>query len=184
MSSPTCRLRSANMSSDGPCQSHLQRLLEEIASHDTTPTRPRADSLAFSLTGSLPYRPSASRAGSISRPHHQPSSLWVGGNSAAEDARKKLRAIDEARQRRRTSVAFDNMPTSAQLLDQQTSNDSCTETSTPIDVAQSDASWASFGDVQFGAAAATSTVDDPSPTSESPHGLMRRLQPCYCIPSD
>jgi hypothetical protein len=175
MSSPTCRLSDANFSSGGPSQSVLQNLLEEIDRTDKMHGRPRADSLAYHRVGSLPYRIPASRAGSITHPLRQAPSLWVGGSSAAEDARKKLRALDEARQRRQTSVGLGHMSASVELHDQRISPQDCVETSTPFSTVPKSVSWGTFNDVHFGAAATTSTADEPFPTSES-QGLMRKLQ--------
>jgi len=170
MSSPTTRL---GISSGGPSRSVLQKLLEEIDNDDTPP--------ALTRVGSLSYGPS--RAGSLDLPRHEAPSIWVGGNSDAEDARRKLRALDEARQRRRSSVAHSSVPMSAKPDDEHTSTPSLVEASTPVSTTQANTNTSrhAFTDVEFGRAGIRSTIEEPSPTSESPEILTRRTTFLYLL---
>ncbi|KAF2679810.1 hypothetical protein K458DRAFT_393651 [Lentithecium fluviatile CBS 122367] len=164
MSTPTRRFSDANFSSGGPSRSVLQMLLEEINNNnDNAPGRPRAESLSYSKT----------RAGPICRPHCcQAPSAWVGGNSAAEDARKKLRALDEARQRKKSSDCLRSTPESADGPDEQIFPQRGFK-SVPPDLTQPKTFQLMFGDVQFGRAATWSNTDEPSPTSECPPNNMQ-----------
>lgn len=102
MSSPSRRMSGA-LSSGGPSRSILQQLLEEINGPDSTPI--------LSPDERTPQPMPGSRSGSISRAHHTPS-VWVNGGSAAEDARQKLRALDEARQRKQSQNKLSATPDS------------------------------------------------------------------------
>jgi len=86
MSTPNRRLSGASLQGLAPSGSYLQQLLQEIerSGHPTTisgQTTPQ----------NTPRKPN----GSSKRRHSE--SVWVGGTSIARDARKKLRAADEAR---------------------------------------------------------------------------------------
>ncbi|KAL6172771.1 hypothetical protein ACJQWK_01918 [Exserohilum turcicum] len=82
-------------------ESFLRQLLSEIGSTDT-PTAPHT---TVSLQGST--RPTASRVSDRPAP-----SVWVGGASAALDARQKLRAADEARSKKTATPQTNDDPPS------------------------------------------------------------------------
>ncbi|KAF2123870.1 hypothetical protein P153DRAFT_140433 [Dothidotthia symphoricarpi CBS 119687] len=84
MTTPLRPSNDAYLTNNGPPGSFLQHLLDEI-NGATTPTVLRNRGTSKSTPQSQP---------STSRPS---SSVWVGGSSAAQDARDKLRAADEAR---------------------------------------------------------------------------------------
>jgi hypothetical protein len=88
MSSPSRRNSDIPLSDAGPPRSVLQRLLEEINGSDSPPTTPR------------PTPKSVSRTASV----------WCGGGSIAQDARTKLRVMDEARQRKMSINSIDFTP--------------------------------------------------------------------------
>lgn len=73
----------AHMATNGPSRSVLQQLLEEINGYDA-PTE---------------YQKPPSSQGTP-KSTSRSSSVWVAGSSNAQEARAKLRAADEARQRR------------------------------------------------------------------------------------
>ncbi|KAJ4299048.1 hypothetical protein N0V90_004292 [Kalmusia sp. IMI 367209] len=89
----------------GPAGSVLQQLLQEINDRDVDSSSSDArlpfHDGANSRRGSLTSSGKGSMASSI-HSSHQNSSVWVKGGSVAEDARQKLRALDEARQRKRS----------------------------------------------------------------------------------
>ena len=162
MSSPTCRL---SLSSGGPSQSLLQKLLDEI-DNDRPP-------IALSRVDSLSYDPS--RASSVSLPRHPTPSIWVGGNSDAEDARRKLRALDEARQRRQSAAELDRGNMSVSFDNEPMSTPSTIELPSPLSATPAKTFCLPFNHVEFNRAATWSHTDEPSPTSESPPVSMRRL---------
>ncbi|KAF2117262.1 hypothetical protein BDV96DRAFT_598178 [Lophiotrema nucula] len=86
MTTPSRRMSTPPFALAGPSRSILQQLLEEING-----TLPKTESIP---------NPS-SRRSSIGRRN----SVWVHGGSRAEDAREKLRAADQARQRRKHNDA-------------------------------------------------------------------------------
>lgn len=95
----TTPVHSGDTLSTEPSRALLQRLLDEF-NDSTASTEVRDNS---SKPAQLPFRP-----------------VWVGGASIAEDARRRLRAADEARMRHRTSNAMDGA-------------DSCREPPTRVD---------------------------------------------------
>jgi hypothetical protein len=82
-----------------PSSSFLQQLLEEINGSDTPTVLRNRDS----PTGTHHARPSPQE-------DRRASSVWVGGSSVAQDARKKLRAADETRMRRTSVSGHDGTP--------------------------------------------------------------------------
>jgi hypothetical protein len=82
-----------------PSASFLQQLLQEINS-STTPTVLR-DRVAPQTT------PSSRRSSNASR---KASSVWIGGNASALNAREKLRAADEARMRKTPADGTNDTP--------------------------------------------------------------------------
>lgn len=92
MSSPSRRLSGAPDTNTGPSRSVLQQLLEEINGPDN-PTAPRH-------TRNFQGTPKPIRS----------TSAWVAGSSIAQDARAKLRAADEARQRKLSVNSTDGTP--------------------------------------------------------------------------
>ncbi|KAL5394975.1 hypothetical protein PMIN06_003280 [Paraphaeosphaeria minitans] len=111
MSSPTPHTAVAHIPAI-QSNSILHRLLREINDHDA----PRSDPVFPAHDGSSARKvsTSSSRKASltidIASPQHKRASVWAKGGSAAEDARQKLRALDEARLRKPSIIAtrFDN----------------------------------------------------------------------------
>jgi hypothetical protein len=167
MSSPSYRF---SITGGGPSRTMLQKLLEEIENDRKIPAPTRAGSLSYDR----------SRTASQSLLRHSATSLWVGGNSAAEDARRKLRAVDEARQRKHSTPSAGSTvtPASVKSEGERPPAQSHDEAPAPahLDTGHSSASWSSFSDVQFGRAATWTAVEEPSPTSEFPEPLMREIR--------
>lgn len=91
MSSPSRHNSGVPLTDAGPPRSVLQQLLEEINGPDSPPTTPR------------PTPPHTYTLKSVSRT----ASVWSGGGSIAQDARAKLRIMDEARQQKVSSSSTD-----------------------------------------------------------------------------
>ncbi|PVI02801.1 hypothetical protein DM02DRAFT_700095 [Periconia macrospinosa] len=117
MSTPTPGFKKAQPLIGGPPQSVLQRLLEEIADGGAVTKRHNINHVSLD--------PLRRRPPPVTR--HQPS-VWVNGNSDAEDARNKLRAQDEARQKRRFKSNANN-PTSNMKESESKEHDLLTDTS-------------------------------------------------------
>jgi hypothetical protein len=99
MTTPSSKPSGAALDDLPPSSSFLQQLLEEI-NGSATPTVLRDRTLP-------PSTPSSGRSSNGSR---RPSSLWVGGDSAALNTREKLRAADEARMRKSLADSFNDTP--------------------------------------------------------------------------
>lgn len=112
MSSPTPRPSLAHIPAIGPSSSILQRLLREINDNGAPRSDPvfQANDSPCSRDGSRGSSRRASLNSNTVQPDQRKSSVWAKGGSAAEDARQKLRALDEARQRKPSIVTarFDN----------------------------------------------------------------------------
>jgi hypothetical protein len=94
MSSPSHRNSDIPRTDDGPSPSLLQQLLEEINDHknpliSSRQTHPRTDT---------------------PRTVSHTSSVWCRGGKIAQDARAKLRAMDEARQRNTSTRSLTSIP--------------------------------------------------------------------------
>ncbi|KZM21377.1 hypothetical protein ST47_g7486 [Ascochyta rabiei] len=83
----------------GPSRTLLQQLLEEISGASPTPTV---------RNGSTSQAPGSTQSWTASQ-NHSPSA-WASGSCIAQDARDKLRAADEAHQRRSVHETADNAP--------------------------------------------------------------------------
>ncbi|CAO2647529.1 Nn.00g084510.m01.CDS01 [Neocucurbitaria sp. VM-36] len=87
MTTPSPRPNDLSLGNTGPPGSFLQQLLDEIHGK-ATPTVLRDESTPKGESGPQPTSHDSSR---------RRSSVWVGGTSIAQEAREKLRALDEAR---------------------------------------------------------------------------------------
>ncbi|KAF2438165.1 hypothetical protein P171DRAFT_437226 [Karstenula rhodostoma CBS 690.94] len=112
MSSPAPRPGVTHIPAICPSSSILQRLLREINDSGAPRSDPTfsTNNGSRSGDGSLGSSRRASLYPSIVQPEPRRYSVWAKGGSAAEDARQKLRALDEARLRKPSIIAaqFDN----------------------------------------------------------------------------
>jgi hypothetical protein len=99
MTTPTHEPIGTPLQNHMPSSSFLQQLLEEI-NGSAIPTVLRAPGPS---TSTSQVRPS-------SQEKRRASSVWVGGSSVAQDARKKLREADEARLHRTSVSGHDGTP--------------------------------------------------------------------------
>jgi hypothetical protein len=164
MSTPTRRSSVAHISAISS-NSLLDRLLREINDQDA----PRSDPIFPVRNGpdlGEGYLASPSRRTSlncdIAPPRPRSSSVWAKGGSVAEDARQKLRALDEARLRRQSAGRVDDR---AVHLTPVVPKKSSFALPSPI-----------FAEVQYNRAA-TFPTDRPSPTLESAINLPREAIP-------
>ncbi|KAF1969314.1 hypothetical protein BU23DRAFT_571687 [Bimuria novae-zelandiae CBS 107.79] len=157
MSSPTRRPSVAYIPATGPSATLLERLLQEINDKDV----PRSDPVFPSNNSPRPRKDShivsgkASLSCNIPPPSRKSSSLWAKGGSVAEDARQKLRALDEARQRKPSFKA-------GQFLGQAASS----EFAVSRKASPALPSPLMFTDFQFNRATTVSATDLPSPASQ------------------
>ncbi|OAG00016.1 uncharacterized protein CC84DRAFT_357246 [Paraphaeosphaeria sporulosa] len=107
MSSPAPRPSVAHIPGIGPSSSILQRLLHEINNTGAPRSDPifPANNGPRSRNGSMASSRRASLNFSTVQPEQRKLSVWAKGGSAAEDARQKLRALDEARLRKPSTIA-------------------------------------------------------------------------------
>lgn len=166
MASPPCHMGRTTVASSGPSSTILRQLLEEIDSPDKLSRSLRTQSVVSSR------RDSPSRTGSNSRPQFAKPSIWVGGSSAAEDARRKLRALDEARLRRQSESIAGSGKESKPLTNQRTPT---RLQASERDRATAKVSQAMINDMGFGRAATWLLSEEPSPTCEVPPQIEMRM---------
>ncbi|KAF2638684.1 hypothetical protein P280DRAFT_528898 [Massarina eburnea CBS 473.64] len=158
MSSPS-RLDS-HLTTGGPAQSYLQTLLEEISSSSQTPRKRSVGGNAY------PYStfdtPTSRSSISHPQPPHRGHSVWVNGGPAAEDSRQRLRALDEARERRRSAGELSNAPANA------SSESPRPSPSSPARAKSEESCAVAFVDLDFDHSATFTCGDLPSPCAESP----------------
>jgi len=100
MSTPSPRPRDTPLDNSGPPCSFLRQLLEEINGDDGLVASRRRASSQSTLASWTTMDTSQKRR----------SSVWVGGEPIAQDARNKLRAADETRLRRASIQGTDGTP--------------------------------------------------------------------------
>lgn len=100
MSTPSPRPGAFTLGNSGPPSSFLRQLLEEINGDDIPIASRRRN-----LSRSTPTSRTTTQASRNRR-----SSVWVGGEPIAQDARNKLRVADEARLRRASIQGTDGTP--------------------------------------------------------------------------
>lgn len=162
MTTPSSRLSGAPFSNAGPNQTMLQKLLEEINGTQPTAVSPITDS-----THVAPR----SHSDSVTRP----ASMWVASSAVAQDARDKLRALDEARQRKRSINSSDDAPDNQILVQLRLSS---TETgvqrmATRANVWKAPTSPSVFAGVDFSNPRTSSVSSTPSPGSSEPANNYR-----------
>lgn len=95
MTTPSRRLSGdSRFTNNGPSRSVLQKLLEEINDAGRSATRNVGESPKTSDAPGTSNNDSTPRTASLSRRN----SVWVANSAIAQDARDKLRSLDEARQ--------------------------------------------------------------------------------------
>lgn len=169
MSSPSHHTSHCSLSSGGPSRSVLHRLLEEINGDSGTTTT----SDEFGQLYSLKSRDSS--VADYSRCHS--TSVWLDGEYVADDARNKLRAMDEAHQRKQADKGRISALPSVfpQQHDSVLSNVEALATRPH----HGRASSPSFLGVQFRASSTSPTLDMPSPSSEQPEVMIRRISSLF-----
>ena len=160
MSTPSRRLSGASyFTNSGPSRSVLQKLLEEINGSET-PTAPR-DVDTPQVT-----------------PRPRSDSVWVAGGSMAEDARCKLRAADEARQRKlaeNNTNGLSSNETPSQPRRHSTQFGMQPRASTSGTTIWKVPRSSTFKEVEFGGLTASTTANTTSPRSGSRESICRRF---------
>ncbi|KAK3214934.1 hypothetical protein GRF29_19g1723877 [Pseudopithomyces chartarum] len=176
MSSPPRRPSAAYTYAAAPSSSLLERLLQEINNIDA----PRSDPVV-SVTHGLNSRkyslPSSSRRTSLNStippPSHSSSNVWVKGGTIAEDARQKLRALDEARQRK-LSVSDTSPPVHSMKIRGPGNIGMPSNDVVPEKTQSSSPSSLLFSDFTFDRTSTFAVVDMPSPTTDLYHDFLSR----------
>lgn len=168
MSSPSNRCDKDQSSPGGPSRSVLQRLLEEItdADHERSETLARAGS-----SGTFKHRSRTTER------HH--ASVWVGGNAAAEDARSKLRAHDEARQRQKLDDDADYPTISIRFTQPNSRGDSTDTSSSTLSVSSKHDSAIAITDAIFAQSRTPPSDVQYSSLEYSSSAKGGRLWRCY-----
>ena len=168
MSSPPRRPSAAYTYAAVPSSSLLEQLLQEINNVDA----PRSDPIVPATHGlnSRKYSlASSSRRTSLNSTIHTPSrsrsNVWVNGGALAEDARQKLRALDEARQRK-LSVSSSSPQVHSMKLNESDNMEVSSKTIVPEKTWPIPPSSLLFSDFEFSRTATFTMPDLPSPTAE------------------
>lgn len=179
MPSPPRRPSAAYTYAAAPSSSLLERLLQEINNIDA----PRSDPVV-SVTHGLNSRkyslPSSSRRTSLNStippPSHSSSNVWVKGGTIAEDARQKLRALDEARQRK-LSVSDTSPPVHSMKIRGPGNIGMPSNDVVPEKTQSSSPSSLLFSDFTFDRTSTFAVVDMPSPTTDLYHDFLSKVCP-------
>ncbi|CAI6331968.1 unnamed protein product [Periconia digitata] len=159
-------------STGGPSQSALQKLLEELAdsSRARIRSRPDHDSLSCYKRFSRP-----SRSIVWDKP-----SVWVGGGIDAKDARNKLRAHDEARQKRKLEESASSSMLNVRLAEPQGSGRFPAKPPSSLGLGSTHDSAIAFGDAQFSTRRTSPARNQCPPAWPSPilPGSKRSYSPC------
>ncbi|KAF2735889.1 hypothetical protein EJ04DRAFT_563030 [Polyplosphaeria fusca] len=165
MTTPSRRLSGADFSHTGPSRSIVQKLLDEIDGVDKSPKPEKRAS-----TPGLRSQKGSNNTLFSAKSARRSSSAWVGGSTIALEARDKLRAADEARQRRLWKDLFEPEP--AAPLRRRSTQSSINSDLIGISIWKAPGPLLSLGDVHHS--------NDPPPTqthtvSQSPraHSISR-----------
>ena len=185
MSNPLRRASVADTPVSGRTSSLFQRLLQEINDNDT----PRSDPVFPFIDDSTPKRSPefnfsrrASLNCTIAPPSRQGSNAWAKGSTVAEDARQKLRALDEARQRK--SSVSQSAPLETLTTTAKPNNTPSSRISIPYNPqSQALKSPLFCSDFTFNRAATFADFDRRSPITDDPDEFSCRAQTPICLPT-
>lgn len=172
MSSPAFRTGSGQLSFGGPSRTVLQNLLGEINGDNRTANAP----LDAPSSQCVP----SSRSGSTSKSSRRSPSAWANGRPAAEDARTKLRALDEARRQRDLVVSLCNAEMDAIRPQRNVLPGRAAASASTGNIQQK--LPPTVEDMQLGRSTTMPLIDLPLPTTEFPQKTLRTVySPRLCF---